>query len=400
MKRQVAVDQLEFGLYVAELDRPWTETPFVFQGFRLEREEQLAALRKYCKFVYVDPERSESAGAPARRGVLADFHGVGAVKYTDRADIESELPRARDAFASTKQVLNDVFDHLRSDKDFADTTELKGAIARVTESVVRNPDALLLFSFLQERGDAMRDRALKVSLYMIMFARALGLEQGTIERAGLVGLLLDIGMMEVPDAIVNKPGALTSEERALVRKHVTRGAEMVRNAHGLGDEVATAVAMHHERYDGSGYLKGLRDKSIVLLGAVAGVVDTYCAMTSPRAYAETMSPSTVLGLLHRWRDRAFNGEMVEQFIRCVGIFPVGSVVLLNSGETGIVIAQNQVRRLQPRLMVVKDAKGNPLRPQKLLDLAKEPKVSPDTPYRIRQTLEFARAGIGAKDLGL
>jgi hypothetical protein len=147
------------------------------------------------------------------------------------------------------------------------------------------------------------------------------------------------------------------------------------------------AALHHERYDGSGYPKGLKGGEIGLFGAIAGLVDCFDALTHPRPYGEALSPSNALNLLYKWRDAQFDGPLIEQFIQCIGIFPVGAIVELNSGETGIVIAQNLARRLLPRVMVALDARGNPIRPQKILDLSKDPKVTPDMPYRIKRTLE-------------
>ena len=137
-----------------------------------------------------------------------------------------------------------------------------------------------------------------------------------------------------------------------------------------------------------------------VIGACAGIVDTFGAMTTKRPYADAISPSNVLGIMHKWKDKTFNGWLIEEFIRCIGVFPVGSVVELNSGEVGVVISQNTVRRLQPRVLVVRDSNGNPVHPHKLLDLSKSPKASADEPYRIRRTLEYGRSGVSAQDLFL
>ena len=145
--------------------------------------------------------------------------------------------------------------------------------------------------------------------------------------------------------------------------------------------------MHHERYDGSGYQNALKGVQIGLFGSIAGLVDCFDALTHPRPYAEALAPSNALSMLYNWRDTQFDRPLVEQFIQCIGIFPVGALVELNSGDVGIVIAQNLVRRLQPRVMVVIDAKGDRLNPQLILDLAREPKMDQETPYRIKRTLE-------------
>ena len=123
-------------------------------------------------------------------------------------------------------------------------------------------------------------------------------------------------------------------------------------------------------------------------------------MIHARTYGEVFSPSNALNYLYNARNRLFDGPLVEQFVQCIGIFPVGALVELNSGEVGIVIAQNMVRRLLPRVMVVLDAKGNPLHPQMILDLAQEPKASPGVPYRIKRTLEQGSVNIDPSEFFL
>jgi HD-GYP domain-containing protein (c-di-GMP phosphodiesterase class II) len=397
-KKRIEVGELEFGMYVAELDRPWTETPFLFQGFVLHSEEELETLKKYCRYVIVDDDRREASEqptqAPAQRTALP---GTNRVTHVERVAVEEELSGAEEAYKSSQLVLNEVVDVLKEGGEI-EANEVKTAVTRMTESIIRNPDALVLLSALKERGGYFLTRAMNRSIYMIMFARFLGMEQTDIERAGLVGLLHDIAMVQLPEAVVGKKGPLSPEEVKLVRTHVETGAEILAATHGLPPDIAAVSAMHHERHDGSGYPRGLRGPDLGTIAACAGLVDTYGAMTSVRPYADAMAPSNALGLMHKWRGRAFHPQLVEEFIRCIGVFPVGSVVELNSGEVGIVISQNQAKRLQPRVMVVRDPAGRELRPQKLLDLSRNPKFSADDPYRIRRTLEYGRSGVGLKDV--
>jgi HD-GYP domain-containing protein (c-di-GMP phosphodiesterase class II) len=401
-KKKVEIAGLEFGMYVAELDRPWTETPFMFQGFVLRSEEELTMLRKHCQYVYVDDDRQEAPDDPARvasapKGAAPPLPGTRRVAHVERRAVDLELPHAQEAYQASQVVLNDVVDVLKEGGEF-DAVEVKGAVNRMTESIIRNPDALVLLSAMKERGGYFLTRAMNRSIYMIMFARFLGMEQADIERAGMVGLLQDIAMVQLPEAVVSKKGPLSPEEIKLVRSHVQTGKEILAATHGLPPDIATLAAMHHERHDGSGYPHALRGPDLGTIAACAGLVDTYGAMTSARPYADAMAPSNALGMLHKWRGRAFHPELVEEFIRCIGVFPVGSVVELNSGEVGIVISQNQAKRLQPRVMVVRDAAGHELRPQKLIDLARAPKFGAQETYRIRRTLEYGRSGVGLKDV--
>lgn len=401
MKKKVPVADLQFGMYVYELDRPWSETPFVFQRFVLKTQQQLDQLRKHCKHVFVDTAGESTARTPELRPgsgpIAADLQGTGKVVHVERVSVESEFALATDTRSAAISAVTDAFGAIRADKAL-DSGEIKLAAGNMTESMLRNPDAMVLLSALQERGGYQLGRALNVSIYMIAFARFLGMDVETVERAALVGLLQDMGMLKVPQEIREKESRLTGQELELVRSHVALTTEQLRRTPGLSPEIAEIAALHHERRDGSGYPHGKKGDSLGVLGAIAGIVDVFDALTTKRPYAEAMSPSNALNLLHSQRDKAFHPVLVEQFIRCIGFFPVGSVVELNSGETGIVISQNQVKRLLPKVMVVRSAQGQLLRPQKLLDLAKMPKIGGDEPYRIRRTLEYGKAGVTAKDI--
>ncbi|HEX2199460.1 MAG TPA: HD-GYP domain-containing protein, partial [Burkholderiales bacterium] len=363
MKKSVSVNELRFGMYVAELDRPWTETPFMFQGFVLNSERQLETLKKFCKFVTVDTEKSELPGSPPPV----------APRYTTQVAVEHEIGRAKTAHAQADQAVREVVAAVRANR-MLDGQHVEQAVGAMTESVLRNPDALMLFSRLREKDDYTHAHAIDVAVYMTSFGRFLQLPSEQISLLGYLGLMQDIGKLRVPDGILAKRERLSGEELEQARRHVEHSVEILRETRGLPDNLANLAALHHERHDGSGYPKGLKGRDIGTFGSIAAIVDTFDALTARRPYAEAVSPSTALSMLYKWRGTFFDGTLVEQFIRCIGIFPLGSVVELNSGEVGIVIAQNLEKRLQPRVMVIRDAAGTPLKPQKLLDLSREPKV--------------------------
>ena len=403
MMKKVPLDELEFGMYVNELDRPWTDTPFVFQGFFLKTPEQMEVLRRFCKYVFVDtervaePEERRSAAAPAA-SAGAKLAGTGRIVYQAVETVETEFARAKDAYKASEEALYSMIEQIREGATL-DAALATTAARSMSDSIKRNPDALVLFSTLKEREDLI-DKALHISVYMVGLARFLEMSEEDLEMAGLVGLLLDIGKLKIPNEILAKRERLTPEEYVLVRSHVEHSVEMLKTTPGISPEIVRAVAMHHERYDGSGYPNGVRGDELGLIPAIAGIVDTFVSLTSKRPYASPVAPSNALNMLHKWRGTAFHPVLVEQFIRCIGIFPVGAVVELNSGEVAVVIAQNLEKRLQPRIMVVRGADGNPLRPQKLLDLSKGPKVNAEEPYRIRRTLEFGKGNVTRADLFL
>src|SRR3954470_462595 len=386
VKRRIPVGELRFGMYVAELDRPWTDTPFMFQGFVLSTQQQLEALKKYCNSVFVDVERSAIAETPTPR-----------VAYPERAPVEVEIERAKPAYTNSRLLIRDVMSAVRVGRTL-DAERLRSAVTSMTESVLRNPDALLLFSQLREKGEYTESHAIDVSIYMITFGRFLQLEPGQIEFLGYLGLLQDIGKVRLPKDLLEKRGRLTIEEFERAKLHVNYSAEILRSTPGLPGDLARIAALHHERHDGSGYPKGLRGSEIGMIGSIAAIVDTFDALTVKRPYADPVSPSAAISMLYKWRGVFFDAHLVEQFIRCIGIFPVGSLVELNTREVGVVIAQNLTKRLLPRVMIIRDAQGNPMNPHKMLDLSREPKANKDESYRILGTLEYGAVPFNPDEL--
>ena len=393
MKKKVPVPELRFGMYISELDRPWTETPFRFQGFVLSSEEQLETLKKYCKSVFVDSERSTTLADAPRPGMQY----FGKTIYTERASVEQELGPARTAYASSQTLLQETLAKVRVGRTL-DAERVRTAVQDLTGSVLRNPDAMMLFAQLREKGEYAVSHSLDVSIYMTAFGRFLQLETQQIELLGYLGLLQDIGKVRLPKALLEKRGRLTIEEFEQAKLHVNYSVEILRATAGIPIELQRLATLHHERHDGSGYPNRLQGHDIGMVGAIAAIVDTFDAMTVPRPYADAVAPSAAISSLYKWRGVSFDAGLVEQFIRFIGIFPIGSLVELNSGETGVVISQNPEQRLKPRVMVLRDAKGFELRPQKLLDLSRDPKATVDEPYRILRTLEQGRFPVTSEQL--
>ena len=393
MKKKVPVPELRFGMYIAELDRPWTETPFRFQGFVLASEQQLETLRKYCKSVVVDSERSGTLADAPRPGMQY----FGKTIHTERASVEQELGAARAAFANSHTLIQEALAGVRVGRTL-DAERVRTAVKDLTGSVLRNPDAMMLFAQLREKGEYAVSHSLDVSIYMAAFGRFLQLDQAQIELLAYLGMLQDIGKVRLPKTLLEKRGRLSIEEFEQAKLHVNYSVEILRATAGIPIELPRLATLHHERHDGSGYPNRLQGHDIGMIGAIAAIVDTFDAMTVPRPYADAVAPSAAISSLYKWRGVSFDAGLVEQFIRFVGIFPVGSLVELNSGETGVVISQNPEQRLKPRVMVLRDAKGFELRPQKLLDLSREPKATPDEAYRILRTLEHGRFTVTSEQL--
>jgi len=394
-RRQVMVGELRFGMYVAELDRPWTETPFMFQGFHLRSEQQLAALRKFCRHVLIDVERSDTAALarPAAGAAPSSSPGFairGQARYPAQTRLKKELDHAGALFARSTAVLQALFRPLAWGSTSPDGKPVEEAVTALAQSVVRNPDALLLMSRMRDNSVAAHARALQVSILMMVFARFLQLERDEIKLLGLLGLLQDIGKTRLPAVLLEKQGSLSAEESEMAKRHVEVSGHILGAMPGLPPKLAALALLHHERQDGGGYPRGLKAYQIGLYGSIAAICDAYDALTAVRPYAQQLSPSAAVVQLLKERGSAFHAGLVDLFVQCLGAFPVGSIVELNSGETGVVIAENAEQRLKPVVVVVPSGQ--------VLDLAEEPRTAGGEPYRVRRTLEQSRVAFDPRKL--
>ena len=395
--REVSIDELQFGMYVSKLDRPWTETPFVFQGFVLKSEKQVDVLRKYCKKVFVDPEKADfSEVGKVSAEDIAKVRGT--TVYKEVASVEAELPRAKTVYTKSTVVVKELSRAVEIGNSI-DSSRSKEAAAQITESVVRNPDAMALLIKLQEKSGETLSRAVEISVMMTIFGRFLQFPHDRLELLGMIGLLQDVGKLKLPTTLAVH-GPINAAEIELYKTHVNHTVEILSKTPGLPADLPGLASLHHERFDGSGYPRGLRSDAIALFGLIAGIVDGYDTLTAPPPFGEHMSPANALNVIYKGRGKLFHPALVEQFIQCIGVFPVGSIVEMNNGEIGVVYAQNMVRRLQPRVMIVQDTKGYPIIPYKMLDLMKEPKVRADEPYRIVRTLESDTVKIDPREFFL
>ena len=314
--------------------------------------------------------------------------------YPDLSTFEEELPKAREAHERARLVVDQIIADVRANKPI-EVRKVQEAVLSMVESVVRNANGFMWLARLKERDAAAYDHGLNVAVFLLSFGRHLGLPKGLLEILGTAGLMHDVGNLRLPSALLDKRTPLTAAEHDILKTHVMHSVEILQGSRNVSPVLIEIVAQHHERFDGSGYPEGLKGDEIGMLGTMAGIVDTYAAMTNARPYRETALPQVVLQQLYGWRSTLFNPELVEKFIQCIGIFPVGSLVELNTREVAIVMAHSQVRRLKPRLMLILDHNQQPYSSPIVLEMINDPHTPSGELYRIVRGLQ---AGAGSIEL--
>lgn len=406
MERMVSTQNLKVGMYVSSLDRPWLDTPFPMQGYYIKDQTDIDELKKYCKYLFIDVSKGCEAEvyldepAESEEHYVDDFleGGERKVEYTEQKQVLQEFPVAEAALDEASIQVGNIMDNLRKG-DNLDIQALKTAVQPMLDSIIRNADALLWMLSAHESQSLYRQASDNCAV-TLAFGRHLGLYKEDLRTLATGMLLLDVGKLKISPAILNKPGALTKAEFTVVQKHVEFGVGMLETAPGLNDAVIDMVQTHHERYDGSGYPDGLEGRQIPLFGLIAGLIDTYNAMTRKTVYRDAIAPHKVLQELYKWRNKSFHGELVEQFLQCLGVYPTGSLVEMTSGEVGIVIAQNTRDRLRPTLSMLLDENKKPYDVKSLVDLSTVLTGADGLPLKILRALKPGSYGIDASAAGL
>ncbi len=353
----IPVADLRIGMFVCRLDRPWEGTPFPLQGVEVLRDMDVATLRQWCKHVYIDAAR-EFPGAcrPVLKPTqLGRARFARAVRYAEPVAFKEELPRARQALSRAAAMIEHMHAELRAGRKLS-AQYVEETLQPVIASVLRNPDVLLWVEGLRVHDSYTWKHAIGCSVVAAVFGRHLGFSEQTIMSLAAGGLLMDVGKIRVPRAVLQRTETLETSEITVVRSHVQHGLEIL-TACGIRDhDIADIVRTHHERHDGSGYPQQLAGASIPLAGRMLGLVDAYDAMISRRPWRVALSRHQALRQIYAMRNRLFQAELVEQFQACLGVYPTGSLVELASGEVAVVMAQNAVRRLRPRVIILSDGR--------------------------------------------
>ncbi len=401
MKEKIKTTGLQQGMYVAELDKPWLDSPFLFQGFLLEDEDTIQQLIDYCDYVYIDHEKSDDSSMSFGKksaDTTGTFKSLGNdiiknKKY--QIDVEDELPTAKEIRRKSKESTIRMFNDVRMGKSL-DVQAVKETVNEIVESITRNPDAMMLLSTIKDKDEYSVVHAFNVSAMSVIFGRYLGMGKELLEELGMGAMLHDVGETRIPQEILNKKGLLTAAEQEMVQSHTKHGMDILSTTNGIPQSAIDIAYTHHERCNSSGYPRNLPSADIPLFAKIVAIIDVYDAVTTSRYHKHGISSTDALKTMYDWRDRLFDGELIEKFIQCLGIYPVGSVVELNSGEVGIVFSVPPENRLLPKILLVRDARKKPYMPPKIIQLAQFKEEDQSAKYEITKVLESNSYGIDLK----
>jgi HD-GYP domain-containing protein (c-di-GMP phosphodiesterase class II) len=373
--KKIDTKDLKLGMVVERMDRPWLEHPFLTNRKKITSYAQINKLLEYSiDEVYINvelgidvlpdefPDDEPEIEVVAAEGMTAAETESGQppppppptfrrASDADPASFEEELRIARVVQKEARFVVNDVMHDVRVGKNIEGEKVAK-VVGKMVDSIFRNRDALASLTRIKGYDEYTFVHSVNVCALSITLGRHLDLDPEQLRQLGIGAMLHDTGKMKVPVGILNKPGRLTEREFREMKRHPIYSAEIMGHTGGIPEESRTVALQHHERYHGNGYPYGLKGDQIPLFSQLTSIIDVYDAITSNRCYSRALPPYEGIRKLYEWGRTDFNLPFVERFIQCLGIYPVGTVVQLDSSEIGVVVSINHQSILRPRVMLL------------------------------------------------
>ncbi|MEW6486901.1 MAG: HD-GYP domain-containing protein [Thermodesulfobacteriota bacterium] len=375
MIKKIRSQDLEVGMFVTDFNSPWLQHPFLTnrKTLRSPRDIQIV-LDQAIDEVYIDTARGrdsskayhpEEADQVLRQRLKEELAEVAEpatgspTRQEEEIPFEEELRKAREVYEEARASVQKAFADVRLGK-VPDGEQARQSVTKMIESAFRNRDALLSLSRIKSFDDYTLHHCLNVGVLAIHLGAHLGILHEELLRLGIGAILHDLGKVRLPPELVKKKGALHPREFELMKTHAAHGADLMLRCPTIPDECSLVALNHHERYDGSGYPRGLAGLAAGKFGLIAAIADVYDAMTTERAYRRGVTPGHALKRAYEWAGSLLHPIYVRKFIQCLGIYPVGSAVRLDTGETGVVVRQNRDQLLRPWVRVMKNSDGRPL----------------------------------------
>jgi HD-GYP domain-containing protein (c-di-GMP phosphodiesterase class II) len=379
MLKKINVEQIQLGMHLKEFCGSWMEHPFWRNGFVLTDPKDIETiLASSIKEVWIDCAKGIDV-APGEAAVSeadsdAEVEAALAQVVLDRRSVapvstERELEHAAKICLQAKRAVISMFEEARMGKA-VDTGGAKKLVEEITDSVARNPGALISLARLKTADDYTYMHSVAVCAMMVALSKQLKLDETQTRLAGLAGLMHDLGKAMIPMEILNKPGKLSQAEFEIVKQHPREGHRLLLTGVDVDPVVLDVCLHHHEKTDGSGYPDKLSDAQISMFAKMGAVCDVYDAITSNRPYKPGWDPAESLRRMAEWAKGHFDIQVFQAFVKSLGIYPIGSLVQLSSGRLGVVVEQTGKSLTTPTVKVFFSTKSNMRIIPELIDLAR------------------------------
>ena len=360
----IPIDQVQIGLYI-HLDLKWFQHPFAFSHFKVKTEDQLRTLRGLgIDTVRVDPALSdvpvpsaapEQPAPPPQPAMSAEARAESPVMAAKREMMErireqrESAARIEQALVNTARAIRDIDRNLFSQP--AETVRVAGKlIGQITDSILSAPELAINLMGDKLGGEEVYVHSLNVTMLSMMIARDIKLPHEVASLLGMGALFHDVGTKNIPDKVLNKLDAYNHAEQAMVETHCEGGYEIGRKL-GLAAPALAIIRDHHEMFDGTGYPRHLQGEATSVLARIVSIANHYDELCNPRNPAESLTPHEALSLMFAKMRSRFDPKLLQVFIRCLGVYPPGTIVQLANGVVGMVVNVNTAKPTRPQVMI-------------------------------------------------
>ncbi len=374
MIKMVPVSLLRPGMFVHDLNCSWLKHPFMNKRFLIEEVDTLRKIREIgVGQIYIDtgkgldiapdePEREEIS-EPATHSLSTSEH-----REVTGPGRRTGAERACRILGEANRLLRDIMSDVKLGKQI-EVKSIKPVVTEMVSTIFDNQDALMALTRVRQRDEYTFQHSLSVTVLLVAFARTLGMSREEAEQFGIGGIVHDIGKTRTPDHILNKPARLTEDEFRIMREHVVHSRTILEETPGISAIAMGVAAEHHERWDGTGYPLKLKGEQITLAGRMAAIVDVYDALTADRVYHKGKTPRETLAIVVKSGGNHFDPDLVKQFVHSIGIYPVGSLVQLESRRLAVVLASNRESLSRPTVRPILDIRHRAFIVEEDIDLA-------------------------------
>ncbi len=382
MKKRISIQDLRPGMYITGMDRSWFKTPFLRHKWTIKREDEIALLRSYgIQEVQIDTDKGcdlpevtdlhptlgeddpslETPSPPTSFGLGPNPEDIESARL-----LRAEAISALDVFF--RQMEAPSYQHLQ---------EIRSVVSTLLDGILEHQAAMVSLIQMRRFDPNLASHGVDTGMLAMAIGQEHGCDTPQLKLVGLAALLHDIGQLRLPLNLIRKVQIFTHEEHKLMQAHCEMGVAVLNQFPDIPDESKRMILEHHERLDGSGYPKGLRGHHISELTQILSIADTYDAQISGRCSFPPVPPARALSELYRAAVQGqYHPYLVQRLIQLLGVYPIGSLVRLNTGEQAIVVWVHSHSRLTPTIKLLKDSLGRPYLEQEIIDLAAQHAQTP------------------------